>query len=161
MSMRARLAAVVVVALLLSGSATAYAAWSRSAAVAATTGLQSGSYAIAVGWVTPVPTTAMWPGESRTGVARVTHSGSGRWQYLLATATGTGTLPGLTVTYAAWVGGVCTTPIAADVWSAVQPTGTSVDVCVTATLRSDAASAAQNVTSAFNVVVTGRNQSTS
>ncbi|KQR17038.1 hypothetical protein [Cellulomonas sp. Leaf334] len=162
MSMRTRLVAVVVVALLLSGSATAYAAWSRSAAMAATPNVRSGNFAVAVSWVTPVPTTAMWPGETRTGVARVAHTGHGRWQYLVASATGTASLSGLTVTYTTFSGGACTaTAIPAGAWSAVQPNGTTVDICVHATLGAGAPSAAQGTSSGFTVVISGRNQSTS
>ena len=63
--MRARLAAVVAVALLLSGSATAYGAWRPGAAVGAGDGVTSGSIGVTTAWSPALNLAAMFPGETR------------------------------------------------------------------------------------------------
>jgi len=88
--MRLRLAAVVVVALLLSGSATAYAAWSRGIAVGSGPALQSGTFAVTATWSSPLSTTGVTPGAVRTGVLTVARVGSGRWVYTIGAPTAVG-----------------------------------------------------------------------
>ncbi|KQY47172.1 hypothetical protein [Cellulomonas sp. Root137] len=88
--MRLRLLAIVVVALLLSGSATAYAAWSRGAAVGSGPALQSGTFAVTTTWAVPLNLTAAAPGSVRTGVLSVARTGNGRWVYSLGTPVAAG-----------------------------------------------------------------------
>jgi hypothetical protein len=85
--MRLRLAAIVVVALLLSGSATAYAAWSRGVAVGAGPALQSGTFAVTATWSTPLSTAGITPGAVRTGVLSIGRAGHGRWVYTIGAPT--------------------------------------------------------------------------
>jgi hypothetical protein len=118
---------------------------------------------LAATWVTTPNLTAMAPGQSRSGIARLVHSGNGKWQYRLPSATGAEAMPGLSVTYTSTTGtpGVCTTsPITADSWSAVQQNGSTVYVCVTAALAATASSAAQNATPSVAITVQAQNQPT-
>lgn len=88
--MRLRLVAIVVVALLLSGSATAYASWRRGAPVGAGTAVQSGTFGVTATWSTALNLTALYPGVARTGVLTVARTGNGRWIYTIGSPTTVG-----------------------------------------------------------------------
>jgi len=162
-ALRTPLVAVSVVALLVFGSATAYAVWSTAGAVRSAASVSSGTIGLAATWVTTPNLTAMAPGQSRSGIARLVHSGNGKWQYRLPSLTGAEAMPGLSVAYTSTNGapGTCTTtPIAAGSWSATQPNGSTVYVCVTATLAATASSSAQGVTPSVSIAVEAQNQPT-
>ncbi|WP_019136259.1 hypothetical protein [Cellulomonas massiliensis] len=155
-----RLVAVAVVAFLLSGIATtAYAAWSASRPVASAATIRSGTFGLDAAWVGAPSYTGMWPQDPRTGVARLTHTGDGRWQYQLA-VTG-GSLAGLGVTLLESTGpdvADCTaTVVTPGAWSATQPTGATVYVCVRTVLG---AGSAPGGSAAFTLQATARNQPT-
>jgi hypothetical protein len=81
MRLPCRSTAVVVtaVALLMFGSATAYSAWARQATLSSAATLQAGTMALTPTWTTAPVLTELVPGSSRSGLARLTHSGQGRW----------------------------------------------------------------------------------
>src|SRR4051794_34947793 len=98
--MRLRLITGLAVALLFLGSATAYAAWSDSAAIGSSARIAAGTFGITATWASPPPDFgSLYPGQSKTAIVKVTHAGDGRWQYQVS-AVSTG-VTGLTVTYRA------------------------------------------------------------
>lgn len=135
--MRVRLVAIVVVALLLSGSATAYAAWSRGAVVGAGAALRSGTFAATATWATAPDLTGVAPGAVRTGVLTVARAGHGRWVYTIGTPASVG---GTVVVYptAACTGAALSLP-----WSqtVVQAAAATPQHCVRYTASTPLASA--------------------
>ncbi|WP_421743491.1 hypothetical protein [Cellulomonas sp.] len=160
--MRFRLTVGLAVALLFVGSATAYAAWSDSAAVASQTRLTAGSFGVAATWTaTPPDFATLYPGQYKSAIVRVTHSGDGRWQYQVGAAT-TG-VAGLTVSYRSVTGTTtCSaTALAAATWSAAQAPATSAYFCVVAELAPTAASGIQGSSVPVTITITAQNQPTS
>ena len=163
LSSRASAVAAVAVVLLLVGSATAYGSWARSRPLDSDATLTAGTIGLASAWTSPLSTTAMWPGQSRVGTFRLTHSGNGRWNYAVAVTTSGTLAPDTTVALTTSTGpGVCgTTPVTPGAWSATPlATGASVDVCVTVTLSATAPSASQGRPLTLAVVGSARNQPT-
>ncbi|MEZ0448100.1 hypothetical protein [Cellulomonas sp. ICMP 17802] len=161
--MRVRLTVAVAAALLLVGSSAAYGAWSRTITLGSAATLRAGTMGLSATWTTAPTLSGLLPGTTRSGIAKLTHSGNGRWQYMLPSVTGAETMPGLAITYTSTTGapGTCgATAIPADAWSATQPAGSTVYVCVTATLAATAPSSAQSVTPAVAITVKAQNQST-
>lgn len=162
-STRASAVAAVAVVLLLVGSATAYGSWARSRPLDSGATIRSGTIGLTAAWTSPLSTVAMWPGQSRVGTFRLTHSGNGRWNYAVA-ATKSGTLaPDVVVAFTNSTGpGICgATPITEATWSTTPlATGTSVDVCVTVTLPATTASTSQGRPLTVQVTGSARNQPT-
>ena len=154
--MRARLITVVAAGLLLVGSSAAYGAWSRAAVVGAGSPVVSGSFGVDATWL-PAQTlnlTALYPGDTRTGVLRLSRVGNGRWVYTVGAATVVGG------TARVYLGPLCTgTPLALPFSEpAVQPGAGTVDLCVEVTASSTLA-AGQPVS--LNLPVTAESRSTS
>lgn len=163
LSTRAPAVAAVAVALLLVGSATAYGSWARSRPLDSNATISSGTIGLTAAWTSPLSTTQMWPGQSRVGTVRLTHSGNGRWNYAVAVAASGALAPDTTFALTTSTGpGVCgTTPITPGAWSTTTyATGTSVDVCVTVTLSPTAPSASQGRPLSIQVTGSARNQPT-
>jgi len=131
---RARLIAVVAAGLLLVGSSAAYGAWSRAAVVGAGSPLVSGSFGVDTTWLPgqALSLTDLHPGETRTGVLRLSRVGNGRWVYTVGAAT---VVRGSARVY---LGTVCTgTPLVLPFSEpTVQPGAATVDLCVAVTASS-------------------------
>ncbi|WP_029290177.1 hypothetical protein [Cellulomonas sp. HZM] len=157
------IALATAVVLTLAGGTAAFAAWSRTASTAATS-LTAGDISLSATWATAPTLTALTPGATRQGVAKLTHSGNGRWQYQLPSSTGASTMSGLTVAYTTATGtatsSCTTTAVAADAWSATQANGSTVYVCVTVSLSTTAPSTVQSTPASIAIVVQARNQPT-
>ena len=163
LSTRATAVAAVVVALLVVGSATAYGSWARSRPLDSSATLRAGTIGLAAAWTNPLSTAAMWPGESRTGTFRLTHSGNGRWDYAVAVATSGALASDVGVVLTAGTGPTTcgSTVVAPATWSAAPlPTGSTAYVCVTVTLAATTASSKQGAGVRVDVTGTARNQPT-
>ncbi|GEK22074.1 hypothetical protein [Cellulomonas xylanilytica] len=173
--LRPALVACVAVVLLLVGSTTAYAAWSR-ATTAAAGSVAGGTFAGTVTWSTPLNLAGMYPGETRVGVVQVARTAgtNGRWVYTVGTPTvavsgaattaSTALATRLTVTpYTAgtFSGTTCGgTPLTLGAASAVQALGSVVQHCVAVQLAANAPGTVQGGAVVVTVPVTLENRST-
>ncbi|NUU17989.1 hypothetical protein HP550_12085 [Cellulomonas humilata] len=173
--LRPALVACVAVVLLLVGSTTAYAAWARSATVAAGA-VTGGSFSGTVTWSTAPNLAGMHPGETRVGVVQVarTASTNGRWVYAVGapTAAPSGTVTAASTalagqlvvtvyTGATFTGTTCAgTPATLGVASPVQALGAVVRHCVAVRLLPTAPSTVQGGSVAVTVPITLENRST-
>lgn len=151
-----RLIIVVAVALLFTGTATAYAAWARSASLQTGAVIKTGTIGLTATWAAGPPSFTGWPGEIKSVVVHVAHSGQGRWQYSVLPATGGAITDGAVVTYESTSGSPATcTGTALTQPSPALPAGGSADFCVVVKQPPGLRTAKP-----FTVTVTAKNLST-
>ncbi|NDO89929.1 hypothetical protein [Cellulosimicrobium composti] len=147
----ARAVAVLVLAALPLSAGAAWATWSASQAVS-TADVRSGTFGVETSWQTFPDLAGMMPGESRDGVASLTHTGDGTWRYRLSVAYDGPVQP--TVTF--YPGPTCTgTPLAAGALSPqTYARGATTQVCVRYTLPAGSPNAWQGQSAQVAVTVT-------
>ncbi|MDM7854396.1 hypothetical protein [Cellulomonas alba] len=161
--MRGRLIAASAVVLTVLGGTAAYGAWSSSAALAAGGNIASGTFGVTATWSTPLDTTGMYPGQTRTGVLAVAASAgtTSRWVYTLGAPTFAGGLAA-SMTAVVYPSATCGGTALTLPWTqaTLQAASATAQHCVAVTLGASAPSTSQGKTVTVTVPVTGENRST-